>query len=1109
MKRIFFSIILIGFALFCCANTLNEQLWQAIIAGNEPLAVELINRGADINSLDEQGGLSLMHRYASGGNDFMIQWLYEHGADVNVRDLYGSTPIFYTVKNGDYRRTHQLLSLGAEIDIVNQEGLSPRLLVAQAGSKLLQQLFDDPSSYSERITTTDLFLERQSALQQGDWNKAIELAKQEYAQAPKEWTKTSPYYTRGMTDLGTIYLQLGKHREAEECYSKAVKYWKKALPESEQYFFNLTALALLYRETGENQKALKLLNQCAEHIESFTNSQVKWQIYSNRAQVLTLLGEYERAEADYQLAIPYISQLVPIIQNQAWCITMGNYAMMYLYKSTPESLKKFEEMLQDVLRSMESHQLYDQTYLRFNQQFCLYETEYGVISVAEEHVGALIAVTKALLGEEHDDYLTALNLASEIAMKQDKYAQAYAYLTEAMEIIKRRKTHPASMEWSIVSNWANLVDLILDDESALWAHEFALRKVKELYGEKSVYYLQQIGNMGVFWSDRKQYERAIPFQLDAYNRSKELYGMINANTLVKGYNLWLSYAGIASKRDSAYYYLQENDTYIRAYIQNIFGVMSEQQRESFWRSYFSSHYSVVRPSFLKDYAAINPMAYGDMYDDLLFTRGLLLNSNDAFDRVLAHSTDSVLRTKWQQLLALKTRLSSSQAMDSKERKSVERQKDRLEREIAISSQAYRTEQENFSVRWQDVQRALKEDEVAIEFTINGINHWGHFENKTDSILYYALVLRKHDAHPQLIPLFEREELGQFYDGRNDLKMYEYDIHQDAAYKLIWKKITPYLKDCSTIYFAPTHALAQIALEALPVTEDSVFGDYYHMYRLTSTREIVKKHDSVEPTYAALYGGIRYDVSAEDMLAESERYADLALSSTRSIDPTDTIDRGRLRYLPGTKREVERIRQELTAAHCSTALLTDMAANEESFIAISGQPNNIIHLATHGFFWREDVAKEKEVFKQQETQETIDPLSRCGLLFAGANMALQGHSAELSADVQDGILTAREIATMDLSACDLAVLSACSTGVGEYSEDGTIGLQRAFKQAGVQSLIMTLWPVNDNAAQLMMTEFYRNWITLHQSKREAFRNAQNTVRAQYEEPVYWAGFIMLD
>ncbi len=140
---------------------------------------------------------------------------------------------------------------------------------------------------------------------------------------------------------------------------------------------------------------------------------------------------------------------------------------------------------------------------------------------------------------------------------------------------------------------------------------------------------------------------------------------------------------------------------------------------------------------------------------------------------------------------------------------------------------------------------------------------------------------------------------------------------------------------------------------------------------------------------------------------------------------------------------------------------------------------------------------------------IDPLNRCGLLFAGANTALQGHSNELPDGVQDGILTAKEISLLDLRDADLVVLSACETGKGEITGEGVFGLQRAFKQAGAQTIIMSLWPVNDAATQLLMTEFYRNWITNHQSKRTAFRNAQQTVRMQYPEPVYWAGFVMLD
>ncbi len=140
---------------------------------------------------------------------------------------------------------------------------------------------------------------------------------------------------------------------------------------------------------------------------------------------------------------------------------------------------------------------------------------------------------------------------------------------------------------------------------------------------------------------------------------------------------------------------------------------------------------------------------------------------------------------------------------------------------------------------------------------------------------------------------------------------------------------------------------------------------------------------------------------------------------------------------------------------------------------------------------------------------VDPLDRCGLLFAGANLALMGRSADLPVGVQNGILTAREITLMDLRDADLVVLSACETGAGDITGEGVFGLQRAFKLAGVKTIIMSLWPVNDSATQMLMSEFYANWLDRKQSKREAFRNAQNAVRAHYTEPYYWAGFVMLD
>ena len=98
--------------------------------------------------------------------------------------------------------------------------------------------------------------------------------------------------------------------------------------------------------------------------------------------------------------------------------------------------------------------------------------------------------------------------------------------------------------------------------------------------------------------------------------------------------------------------------------------------------------------------------------------------------------------------------------------------------------------------------------------------------------------------------------------------------------------------------------------------------------------------------------------------------------------------------------------------------------------------------------------------------------------------------------------------MDLKGTDLVVLSACDTGNGEVSGEGVSGLQRGFKQAGVTSILMTLYQVEDKAAALMMKTFYSNLLS-GQSKRDSFNAAQTTVRATYPDPKYWAPFVLLE
>ncbi|MCK6695632.1 MAG: CHAT domain-containing protein [Thermoanaerobaculia bacterium] len=135
--------------------------------------------------------------------------------------------------------------------------------------------------------------------------------------------------------------------------------------------------------------------------------------------------------------------------------------------------------------------------------------------------------------------------------------------------------------------------------------------------------------------------------------------------------------------------------------------------------------------------------------------------------------------------------------------------------------------------------------------------------------------------------------------------------------------------------------------------------------------------------------------------------------------------------------------------------------------------------------------------------------RSGLLLAGANHAWKT-GRPLRPGMEDGILTAYEISQMNLRNTELVVLSACETGLGQIEgNEGVYGLQRAFKIAGAKYLLMSLWKVPDGPTQELMQAFYEQWLDQGKSIPDAFRAAQAQLRAKYPNPLFWAGFVLVE
>ena len=166
------------------------------------------------------------------------------------------------------------------------------------------------------------------------------------------------------------------------------------------------------------------------------------------------------------------------------------------------------------------------------------------------------------------------------------------------------------------------------------------------------------------------------------------------------------------------------------------------------------------------------------------------------------------------------------------------------------------------------------------------------------------------------------------------------------------------------------------------------------------------------------------------------------------------------------------------------------------------------MSTHGFYHK----KSNMNFKSNINEDQI--LTQSGLYMSGVN-DVEKEYKDLE-DYNNGLLTSYEISNLYFKDLELVVLSACQTGLGLLHYDGVFGLQRAFIKAGANSILMSLWNVDDYATKLLMIEFYRNYISGY-TKIQSLLKAQEFIREYkdeygnqiFEDPYYWAGFILLD
>ena len=570
------------------------------------------------------------------------------------------------------------------------------------------------------------------------------------------------------------------------------------------------------------------------------------------------------------------------------------------------------------------------------------------------------------------------------------------------------------------------------------------------------------------------------------------------------------YAERLSKRKSRLYHNVGYNSYVEL-VKREFCEKSESERTMYWSTavkYINKTLDVAYKT--KSRAGGENSMPVAAYDALLLSKGLLLNTTLGFENYIIESGNEEAIRTLQQKKQLSARNVGQKTLDSLDYVILD----------ALKEAGLTYTIPHLSVNWKQVQMQLGDDDVAIEFFKNTDNE------------YAAVLVRKGMKTPRIVTLEKYVKHGKKLVSlhtllqTNPIENYTSDEADNLWHlsKAVWTdellKYFP-VTDTGKVFFAADGELLVTGIEYLPflspekrkgpLSPYDCISDIYPIYRLSSTRELVMRDSEWAKAEAVIYGGLDYNMLSGDMLADARRYASVKTEQLAFRQRgNDSAVRGSvdsIKFLPGTKMEADSIVSTINQSQQMSlvpTLYTGQSGTETSFKALSGMRKKVLHIATHGYFY--DMSDtEFDLFMLGD-----NPLARSGLFFAGANNKWFGEP--IPKGVDDGFLTSLEIANLDFRGVDMVAMSACETGKGNISGDGVFGLQRGFKMAGVNSVLMSLWKVDDNATCLLMTEFYKNWMN-GMGKNEALNAAKNVVRSHtekgWDDPRYWAAFILLD
>lgn len=466
----------------------------------------------------------------------------------------------------------------------------------------------------------------------------------------------------------------------------------------------------------------------------------------------------------------------------------------------------------------------------------------------------------------------------------------------------------------------------------------------------------------------------------------------------------------------------------------------------------------------------------DAYNYILFYKQLQLRTTLQVKEEIIKSNNNTILEYYKEYRQLEKDFAQSNPPTHINKDSLLKKMEKLGSLLTLES---KLSYQNEIITWKDIQSKLYEWEAAVEFF-----EFYLFEDDTVTETYGAFVITSWCKSPFFILLPNKQSLT-YFETQHPSDLYNVNKYGAAMGQLYWLDLLLFFNksNISNVYFSPDGLLHNFAIESLPYSQEYPTSYYLNLVRLSSTRELLNIRKNTPLESAALYGDLAYRLSYEGMQKSSNT-------------------RGSIQPIPGTKQEIDSIKSILASTLNKIEIFSKEKGTEKSVKMLDGNSPTILHFATHGFV--------------NDNENNENPMDNTGLIMSYGARKWEGK--DIPNNVEDGILTAAEIETLDLSNTEVVVLSACNTALGDVTAEGVWGLQRAFKKAGVETVVMSLWQIDDEATAVLMEYFYeeiiKSYNALVRSKyyiQFALQTAQIRMskHPKYSDPYYWAGFIAID